>query len=103
MPPVPVRIEGYALHTVLCVCCRHVRMAEKSGLTKEDVGAIKEQIILLINNFASSQVLSALKVQIKNTLGVLEKDQPNGWEEDCCFLYCFLDIVSEAAYCGDCD
>lgn len=98
--PVPARIEEQELHTAFCACCQHIYVAEKSGLTMEDVDAIEEQIKFLVNNFASSQTLYSLENQIANTIGVLEEHQPQGWEEDYYILAQFLQTICEAASCS---
>tara|TARA_B100000745_G_scaffold292347_1_gene233118 strand:+ start:9759 stop:10061 length:303 start_codon:yes stop_codon:yes gene_type:complete len=99
MPPVPARIEDHELHPMFCSCCQYICVAERSGLTAEDVEVIEEQIKVLINGFAPPQILFALQNQIANTLGFLEEHQPQGWEEDYYLLNDLLILVSEAASC----
>lgn len=94
---VPARTEEHELHAAFCACCEHICVAEKSGLTSEDVELLEERIKFLINGFASAQTLYSLENQIANTLGFLESDEPQGWEEDYVILEHLLITVCEAA------
>jgi len=97
--PVPARIEDQNLHAAFCACCKYICVAEKSGLTMEDVEAIEEQMKFLTNNFASAETLYCLENQIVNTLGFLEEHRPQGWEDDHYTLNDFLITVSEVVSC----
>ncbi len=65
----------------------------------EDVKNIEDYIKFLTDYFASPQTLYALQNQIANTIGLLEQEQPSGWEEDYCILSEFLVTLSEVIHC----
>lgn len=96
--PVPAKVGDSELHAAFCACCQHVCVAEKSGLTMEDVYSIEELIKFIINGVDHPQRLHELTNQIANTLGFLETEQPQGWEEDYGVLNDFLIVISEAGW-----